>query len=130
MDARARFWESVDDALAAVGFFIVLGQPALVVSGAVGGPVVAWWGGLVVASAAAGTAYRRRGHDVGDLGSFIFATTVSLIVIGLAGGALVALTGLDVPDGYVQIALGGGAYGVAYWYAYRGGRRLLRGQAG
>lgn len=126
MDAPAGFWESVDDVLAAVGFLIVLGQPALVVRGAVGGPVVLWWGGLVVASAAAGAAYRQRGHDVGDLGSFIFATTASFIAIGLAGGVLVALTGIDVPDGYAQIAIGGGAYGIAYWYAYRGGRRLLR----
>ncbi|SFR85242.1 hypothetical protein SAMN05216559_0057 [Halomicrobium zhouii] len=135
---RDRFWASVDDALAAIGFLFVLVPVLGVVTRFVDPPGSSEWVALVLLSAAAGAVYRERDHDIGDLGSFVLAATVVFVPVVLLVTGLYLIAGLVIRSGvdgtiglggaYVVVVLGG-SYAVAYWYAYRGGRERVRGGA-
>lgn len=125
---RARLWESVDDVLAAVGFLLVLG-PLAVLTGFAGTPV---WPELLVAlvllSAALGAWYRQRGYDIGDIGSFVFAVSLAIVPTALLVNGVFLLAGRG-ETGETGLAVTiAGAYGLAFWYAYGGGRERVRGR--
>lgn len=127
MTSRERVWSAVDDVLAAIGFLLILG-PLAAIAGLHVESSGRWWVALVPASAALGAAYRRRGHDIGDLGSFVLAVSVAVIPVAILGGAAVLATGVTLPPVVDDVLILCALYGVGFWYAYGGGRERIRGR--
>ncbi|WP_128476724.1 hypothetical protein [Halorussus pelagicus] len=123
----ADFGSLLDDGLAALGVVLV-SFPGLAVFDAldkVGEESLRTFLAIVVLCAlVAGPFYRRRGGDIGDLGSFVFALTAVEMCLGLVVPVAESLLDLGNPSPIgspAGIALVGVAYLTAYWLVYRDG---------